>query len=291
MLAMSGEALPIHEPFNPSYPLNWLADPPQRWFSYVAPGSDEPLREQMQRVIDLRPAGAAMLRRNPRPKLAARTIRQIADAALGRRRGQRALLKDPIAFFSAPWIANEFDAAVVVLLRHPAAFAGSLKRLSWTFDFTNLTSQPALLDRLPSDLAPRIAQASKDRPDIIDTSILLWQTFARIADAYRQEHPAWHVMRHEDLAADPVEAFRRLYPSLGLTWSAAVESKIRSMTGEHQVSDVDPNKPGGVVRNSRSSMWTWQNRLTPGEIDRVREGTRAEAVLFYEDLDWEPSAH
>jgi hypothetical protein len=270
MLAMSGEALTIHEPFNSSYPHNWLADPPQCWFSYVAPGSDEPLREQLQRVIDLRPAAAAMRRRHPHPKLAARTIRQIALAALGRRRGQRALLKDPIAFFSAPWIANEFDAVVVVLLRHPAAFAGSLKRLNWAFDLTNLTSQPALLDRLPSDLALRIAQASKDRPDIIDTSILLWQTFARVADAYRQEHPAWNVMRYEDLATDPAEAFRRLYSSLGLTWSAAVEANVRSTTGEHQVSDVDPNKPGEVVRNSRSSMWTWQYRLTPRDRPRPR---------------------
>ena len=56
----------------------------------------------------------------------------------GLMRGQRVLMKDPFAVFSTPWFARKLHCRVVITVRHPAAFASSLKRLHWLFDFQNL---------------------------------------------------------------------------------------------------------------------------------------------------------
>ncbi len=130
---------------------------------------------------------------------------------------QRALLKDPIAFFSAPWLANTFDADVLLLVRHPAAFASSLKRLGWGFDFRNLTSQQELMDGPLAAHADELRAAEAADLDIIDVAIVLWRVFNSVALTYRADHPTWLVRRYEDLAGNPVEAFRALYSDLGLS--------------------------------------------------------------------------
>ena len=60
----------------------------------------------------------------------------------GLMRGQRLLIKDPFAVFSAPWFAKHLNSKVVITVRHPAAFASSLKRLNWPFDFQDLLFVP-----------------------------------------------------------------------------------------------------------------------------------------------------
>ena len=41
-------------------------------------------------------------------------------------RGYNPLIKDPIAIFSADWLADKYDMNVVVLSRHPLGFISSL---------------------------------------------------------------------------------------------------------------------------------------------------------------------
>jgi hypothetical protein len=47
----------------------------------------------------------------------------------------RLIIKDPIGALSSDWLARNFDLEVVVLVRHSAAFAASLKRLNWRHPF------------------------------------------------------------------------------------------------------------------------------------------------------------
>lgn len=56
--------------------------------------------------------------------------------------GKRALLKDPFAVFSVPWFAKKLNCQIVITVRHPAAFASSLQRLGWNFDFKDLLDHP-----------------------------------------------------------------------------------------------------------------------------------------------------
>src|SRR5699024_11082686 len=55
------------------------------------------------------------------------------------------LIKDPIACMSSEWLHNRFDMEVVIVIRHPAAFVASLKRLNWDFDLNELICQEELM--------------------------------------------------------------------------------------------------------------------------------------------------
>jgi len=288
LLSLSGEALPIHEPFNPADPRSWLAERPRRWFEYVDEPATEAWTQQMHDVLALRPPVGIIIRRQPRPRHVVRVLQEGIAAAKGRRHGARPLLKDPIAFFSAEWLATSFESDILVLIRHPAAFAGSLKRLDWDFDFRNLTSQPRLMDGPLAGCAGEVWAAARADLDIIGAAIALWRVVNSVALDYRAKHPTWVVRRYEDLATDPIRAFRRLYGELGLTWSPTVETGVGRHSGHDNVSDVAHGDKGGVIRDSSAAMWTWAERLTPDEVARIRCGTDDIAAEFYSDQDWQP---
>jgi hypothetical protein len=50
---------------------------------------------------------------------------------------------------------------------------------------------------------------------------LLWRVIYGTVAGYRHELPGLEVVRHEDLSADPVPAFRSLYGRLGLPFGPA----------------------------------------------------------------------
>ncbi|MEO1060908.1 MAG: sulfotransferase [Actinomycetota bacterium] len=287
MLSRSGEVVSIHEPFNPELPASWLASPPRRWFHFVDDG-DPTFADDLRRVCSLRPAVGPMLGRARSPRAVARVGAELARAVEGRLRGRRALLKDPIAFFSAEWIDAELDANVLVLVRHPAAFAGSLQRLGWSFDFTNLTSQPALMDGPAAPFADELHRAVDDPGDIVDQAVLLWRLFATVANDDYQRHQGWEVRRYEDLAADPVGQVPELGRDLGLRWSDAATDAVRELTSASLGADVADGDKGGVARDSRAAMWTWVHRLSDEDVRRIRTGTEDVAGHFYADEDWDP---
>ena len=94
-----------------------------------------------------------------------------------RLRRRRPLLKDPKAIMSSEWLAERFDTRVVVMIRHPAAFASSIKRLGWRFDFRNWGDQPLLLRDLIGPYEEPIRKFSEREPDIIDQAISCGTSF------------------------------------------------------------------------------------------------------------------
>ncbi len=64
----------------------------------------------------------------------------------------RPLMKCPLAFFSADWLASKFDMDVVITVRNPIAFAGSLKNRGWFFDFRNFSEQSDIIDSIPKSM-------------------------------------------------------------------------------------------------------------------------------------------
>ena len=73
-----------------------------------------------------------------------------------RLRGGVPIFKDPIALLSAEWLARRYGLRVLVMLRHPAGFVGSVKRHGWRFDFRNLSEQRGLMEGPLSAFAAQI---------------------------------------------------------------------------------------------------------------------------------------
>jgi hypothetical protein len=173
------------------------------------------------------------------------------------------------------------------MIRHPAAFAGSLKRLDWPpFDFGNWAEQPLFLRDLAGPYEAQIREFAKGGGDLIDQAILMWNVIHHVIRAYRQRHPEWSFVRHEDLAEEPLKGFRDLYERLDLVWDRTAETVIRRSSAHQSRREVPAYLHRTVRRDSRAARWTWLHRLTPEERERIREGTAEVAAAFYEDGDW-----
>ena len=195
---------------------------------------------------------------------------------------KRPLVKDPIAVFSAEWLARSFDMDVVVLIRHPAAFAGSLKKANWTHPFKHFLQQPLLLQHHLSEYRSEIDEYSKTDKNIIDQAILLWNLIHHIILKYRDNSPNWIFIKHEQLSKHPVEEFSNLYKRLGLNFSTDIQQEIKKFS----FADPSKEKFDPLKRNSKSNVWNWKTRLTDDEIMKIKENTREIANYFYTEEDW-----
>jgi hypothetical protein len=286
MLARAPDVAYVHEPFNPQRGPGWVGERLPHWYLYVCPENEAPFLPLFRRVMALRyPMGRDLVAIG-RPRFLGQALLEWGRSLPHRARGDLPLIKDPIAVFSAEWLAGRFGARPVVMIRHPAAFAGSLKRLDWRFDFANWADQPLLLR---DHLAPfegeirALARAGGER-DIIDQAVLLWNGIHHTIRGYRDRHEDWTFVKYEDLAADPVPGFLDLFAQLDLPWSEGTREEIeRFSTGPEE---VPPLMHRRVKRDSRAAARTWQHRLTAEERDRIREGTSEVAGAFYADEDW-----
>jgi hypothetical protein len=199
-------------------------------------------------------------------------------------RGQRALIKDPFAVFSTPWFAKRLNCKVVITVRHPAAFASSLKRLNWPFDFQDLLAQPLLMrDHLEQY---REQMLSVHPEDVIGQAALLWTLIYRVVRVTCEQNPDFIVVRHEDLSRDPMPGYRALYSSLGLEFSPRVEKVILSSSSSENPGELSRKKVHGFKLDSRANLDNWKKRLTAEEIERIHTITEEISNLYYSDAEW-----
>ena len=288
MIASHAQVVYLWEPFNPVYKLP--GSPVRHWFERVTPERAPLFREFLRPLLRFESKWWKEIVERPRPRRMVGATLRAAQAWWRRVLGRRCLLKDPIAIFSAEWMAQTFPMDVVVLIRHPAAFVSSIKRMNWRFGFHQLLGQPALIER---DLHPFESQMRQCRRlqedkalDIIDEAILFWNVFHHVIERYRRDHPDWQFVRHEDLSLRPVEEFTRLLGCMDLTMTRGVHRAIATHTGAENPAEAGLREIHRLKRNSKANIVNWATRLTPAEIVKVRRATEAIAQHFYTDADW-----
>ncbi len=197
-------------------------------------------------------------------------------------------MKDPIAFFSAEWLQRTFGMQVVVMVRHPGAFAASLKRLDWRFDFHNLLDQPDLMRDHLDPYRAQIEAFASQPPDIVDQAGLLWRCIYGTAARLRDGHPEWVFLRHEDLSLRPQDELSRVCAALDVAFDGGVQALLDATTSTSNPTDAPEGTAHIVMRNSAASVDTWRDRLTSAEVSRLRDAVAAEAAAFYPAESWEP---
>ena len=202
----------------------------------------------------------------------------------GLMRGLRPLFKDPFAVFSTEWFARRLHCKVVIVVRHPAAFASSLKRLNWLFDFQDLLAQPLLMR---DHLEPyRAAMESVRQDDVIEQAALLWNLIYRSVYRTQKRNPDFIVVHQEDLARDPIPGYRALYAALGLDFTSPAEKTILNSSSSENPRELSRKKVHAFKLDSRASVDNWKKRLTAEEIERVHEITEDVSKLYYSDAEW-----
>jgi hypothetical protein len=287
MLAASPNAGYISEPLNVWHRPGVMRAPVEHWYTYICQDNEAQYLPAIRETIAFQ----------YHPWLEVLSLRSLKDALRmgrdgtgffqGRLYQQRAVLKDPFAVFSAPWFSQRLGCEVVVTVRHPAAFASSLMRLGWTFDFSHLLAQPLLMRDWLGTFRGEMQSMLDRNEDVIAQSCLLWRMVYSVVHQFRTLYPEFRVVRHEDLSVDPIGEFEKLFQSVGVQFTPVVRKAILNSTSSQNPKEVSRRRVYAVRLDSRANLDNWKRRLAPGEIARVRQLTGDVAALYYADREWE----
>jgi hypothetical protein len=254
------------------------------WFPYVCAENEQPYLAPITDMLDFRYGTAAELRSVRSVKDAGRLIRDRRGFHRYRAQSARPLLKDPIAVFSAEWLSDTFAMDVLVLIRHPAAFANSVKMRRLRHPFGDFLAQPLLMRDLLSPFEEEIRGFTSHERPLLDQAILLWKLIHHAIAEFRHRRPEWLFLRLEDLASDPMSRFEDIYIRLG----QELDVRARAIILEHSRSTnaAESPDPADHRRDSRASIETWKSRLTGEEIEKIRREVEPLSKEFYSDVDW-----
>jgi sulfotransferase family protein len=271
MLALASNALLIEEPFNLdswAYKLDGLA---KWWFTYV-PGLP---RAHAVTAFD--------------KVLCGRTGKVFSRRAIQRylpwTRYGRMIIKDPTACFSSDWLYENYRMEVLVIVRHPAAFAASLKRMNWTFSFQHLLQQERLMN---DHLFPFRSEMEAGPKDVVEQAALLWKMIYHVLTGFAAKHPDWIIVTHESLSLNPVQGFKQLFERFGLEWSESTRREIEEYSSARNPTDPAPGVAHVLRRNSAENVGRWRTSLSRSEIQHIFDVCHPIARKFYDAASLQP---
>lgn len=288
ILAAAPGVVSIHEPFNVDHQLGVFAHCWERQYTHVTETSalaDE-VAGALADTLAFRYRPFVHLR-HPQGLLRALGMTRDLPRSWYRRHlsRPRPVLKDPIALFSAEWLERKFDMDVVVMVRHPGAFAWSYIRIGERNRLGDLLAQKALLEGPLASHADEVARAARS-DDVIVQAGTLWRATYAMVDAYRARNPAWLIRRHEDLSMDPLGEFTDLMSHLDLPFTSRVRRLLEATTNPANPVEAPPGVLHQLRRDSRSNISVWQRRLDPGDVARLRTLTEGVVDGFYSSASW-----
>lgn len=195
----------------------------------------------------------------------------------------RLLIKDPFCSFASEYLHREFDMDVVVLVRHPAAYAASVQRMGWLYDLDWLRSQSCLRETY---LRSVLDQELVREEDTVEVAALVWRCVYQVLSWYMARNPNMILLRHEDVSENPRDVFRALYERLNLNYTKRIDKKVHRFTQQSNPSAPKPGKIHTLKRNSRDIVHRWKKLLTPDQVQRVRDITADIPDVWYSDEDW-----
>jgi hypothetical protein len=286
MLTAGGQLAYISEPLNVHHRPGVMGVPVERWYTYLTAENEADYLTAFHETLAL----------NYHWMLEVKSLRSLKDALRMARDGFRfaggrllrlpALLKDPFAVFSARWFAERLNCKIVFIVRHPAAFASSLKRYGWSFDFDDLLQQPLLMRDWLEPFREDMLAARRKPDDVLARTALLWRLVYYMVSQFCQQRPEFILVRHEDLSLNPVAGYKNLYQSLGLEFTPKAERAIRRASSPENRGEVSVASKYSVNLDSRANLANWRKRLTADEITYIREATADVAARYYSDEDW-----
>jgi hypothetical protein len=283
MIALHPGIYYVSEPFNTDRP-----NCPARYrFHYVTADDEAAFRTYLRPNVEFRYPLSELLWHGTYPEGRLPILLRSAKHLYRRLAGYRPLLKDPHALFSSEWLSRTYAMDVVVLIRHPAAFVSSMKRLGWQFCFNHFLEQSQLMSALLGPWEADMRRLVSGTPSPVENIALMWRVIHGVIREFQRRHPEWIFVRHEDLSQNPVPEYRRLFERLGLRMTPALERAVAEHSSEENPREARPGVVHLLKRDSRAGVWNWRTRLTPSEVTQVRRATEDVAAHFYADADWD----
>jgi len=283
VLSFGSEYVYINEPFNlhnnAIYDLGW-----KRQYQYINEESGKKMEYQIAGAFRL--SGNIFVKRNNllRKKGLRNIYHSLNRVVMGL--PQRVIVKDPIALSSANWIAKTFHAKVVITMRHPASYVLSLKKLGWCPTMNSFLDQPDLMhDFLMPYKAEMEALKDIDKYDL-RLAILSWNIANSMAYQMLQTNNDIILVRHEDISANPVEEFCKLFKKLNQPFTQDIINFIEENSSSDNPISTLASDPHSIAINSKANTGLWRQLLSNSEIEQIKEGTKDIFKHFYTPEEW-----
>jgi hypothetical protein len=287
MLTASGEAAYISEPLNVWHRPGVLAADIPHWYFYICDENESQYLPAFRQLLDYRYHwGKELLSLRSLHDLG-RMGRDGSTFLLGKLLHRRPLLKDPFAAFSIRWFLERLGCRVVVTVRHPAAFASSLKRLNWPFDMRDLLAQPLLLRDWLAPYEAQMLACLANPEDILRQAAVLWSMVYQTVWKLKEEGAPILLTCHEDLSLDPLGEFQKIYQALGLKYTAKAQQRIAESSSADNPKELKTERRHAVRLDSRANLMNWRKRLNEAEIEQIKTLTWEVAACYYPPESWE----
>ncbi len=284
-LALASKTLYLHEPFSPLgiQGISWNHTPLR---SNDFQPESEPARVAIEQLLQLRgrhgnqvPPIDTWRRRLAKRLIGGRGLLAWRRARVMHRFCERGVIKDPFAWRFCPWISQAYGAKVVVVVKHPVSQVASYDRAGWRSSQETIACHPAMMEQLaPTDLDYAIDDHCSDA---IATG-REWRWRYRLLGQWAKRYD-WHVVRIEDMAAEPLAFFRDLFERIGWQPPARLEKVLQKRTGTKNPAEARSGVFQDLNRNSRE-IFKMRLASVPVETRRqVFEETFDVASQWYDE--------
>jgi hypothetical protein len=287
VLSLPYDVAYLHEPFNGGS--SRVDDQPFRP-RYIRPGSNgdatDDYRCHLQNIFHLnlnlpttRHPRDSMVRRVGKHVVGSRGPVHLALARINPL-NRVGVLKDPTCKLSLAYLYREFNVRPVIVVRHPASLAASLKRVGWWPEMKDFIDQPELIEDFFSD-EPDFLHNSWASP--LHEAMAHWRATYKILLAQADHYEDWIILTHEEVSAQPLSMFRCLYDDLGLSWSPWVERRIRQMTRGRNTTEASGDQAMDLKRDSASIFRHRRDSLSHAERHEIYDIVADVALQFYSE--------
>ena len=287
ILEASGQVVYVNEPMNPRHPPGHspgvLNASVAHRYEYICAENEAQWLQPFRDTTALRYHFLAEIRANHRPYDVARMLKYGSAFTIGRLKGRRAMLNDPFALMSVPWLVERLGCTAIVLVRDPVALVGSWRALGYQADLDDLLDQPALMRDYLEPYADDL-QRMEGSDDGIGRICTLWRALYGAVSQMRESAEVV-VFRYEDLVRSPHEQFRQMYADCEVPWAKRSQQLLDASTrdgggrGGHSFKGL--SKTAYRAMGATTALGSYRSRLTEAEIERVNVETADIRELFY----------
>jgi len=286
IIAKSKDIGYINEPLSLWQKPGILYPRPNVWYKYISEYNSYEYLNSFNRMLDFR----YNLNKDIKSIISFKDILRLIKNQLyfyyNHLLNKRPLIKEPHAIFASEWMYKKFNTNVVVMIRHPAAFAGSLKRVNWKHPFDHFLRQKELIqDHLPK-FEKEIERYVKEKKNIIEQAILLWNIIYSTVYKYTMKNYDWMFIRHEDISREPEKYFKKIFNYIDVRYTNKIDKQIKKYSGLICTNRYETLNINDIKINSKSNIYNWKDRLTEEEIKQVKYGTFDTWKYFYKNEEW-----
>jgi len=196
---------------------------------------------------------------------------------------QRIMIKDPLACLLTGYFAARYDLQTLVLFRHPCGFVSSVTRLGWpTGGFLKdfLGREQLIADHL----SPYVSLMEKyaNQKSIAAAAVLHGVMNKAIWNMVQTHSLKWTLF--EDLCADPIEKFKKLFEWFNLPYGPDTRLHHERLCSNGSANSAD-YQPHAVARNSSAMARSWRKHLSRADAETVREIWRQFDLPLYLQAD------